>query len=316
MTGSAIGPEMLSDILERTLAGLGLLPKARRYQVFSLWRRIVGDVARNARPRKIEGDVLYVATSTSAWAYELTLMRRRIIRAVNEALGGEYIKDIRFSEHLWNRTGTTDFRFEDGSFDRDKPEPPSMSAKDLLSGGHCEGKVEETFFPEIPDPRVSAAFKKYRLTMRMRKQRLVERGFSVCPACGYVYPSRYRECPSCKSERESRSYLVALSFLEKHPYMSDLAASVSTGIKDLSIFERARQEIDSRWLRTVRHCLSAVKTNGEIDPGTGELLEKLVSLRTCRRLEELTETEIDRVLGKRLAMSLKDRALLRARIRK
>ena len=38
---------------------MGLLPKAKRFLCFGR-ARIVGDIARNARPRRIDGDVLYV----------------------------------------------------------------------------------------------------------------------------------------------------------------------------------------------------------------------------------------------------------------
>ncbi len=72
-------PEFLGNVLQRSLDGMGLLPKARRFQVFALWPRIVGDIALNARPRRVDGDVLYVATSSSMWAQELSMMRRRII---------------------------------------------------------------------------------------------------------------------------------------------------------------------------------------------------------------------------------------------
>ncbi len=39
----------------------GLYPKARRYKVFSMWPKIVGDIARYAVPRRLSGDVLFVA---------------------------------------------------------------------------------------------------------------------------------------------------------------------------------------------------------------------------------------------------------------
>ncbi|MGI6164062.1 MAG: DciA family protein [Bacillota bacterium] len=296
-------PEIVGNVLQRSLDGMGLLPKARRFQVFALWPRIVGDIALNARPRRVDGDVLYVATSSSMWAQELSMMRRRIISEINRALGGDYLKDIRFSEHLWgitgNYSGSETDNFPDKEYREFISQPDSISRPDLsriklLIGGEH-------------DSTLSFTFQKFAVTMEKRKKYLVRKGYQKCPTCGYIYQPG-RKCPSCRAKEEFYNHRKIISILEKHPETSDTTLSVSTGITQRHVFERAREELDSRWYRTV--------ISGVFKAGSGQLsgsekaqlqglIKKLASLRSGKPEHELTQQDLNKVLGKRFSGLLK-----------
>jgi predicted nucleic acid-binding Zn ribbon protein len=53
-------------------------------------------VGRHTEAVKIRNRVLYVSTSTSTWAHELSFIKKEIIKKFNARAGEEAIRDIRF----------------------------------------------------------------------------------------------------------------------------------------------------------------------------------------------------------------------------
>lgn len=294
-------PELAGNVIQQSLGNMGLLPKAKRFQVFWMWNKIVGPIAKNAKPRRLDGDTLYVATCSSTWAQELTLMRRKIISMINEDLGGNYIKEIRFSEHLWGITGsfcTMDFY---GSPNR---EYKQFMSQDVLSQAEMD-RIKSLVSKEQYS-QLSFTFQRFAATMEKRKKYLVNKGFKKCSVCGFFYRPDGK-CPYCWSKEQKRNYNTIITILEKHPETSDLTISVSTGIKEKDICERARQELASRWYRTLVHgyfeAASRRLTKHDHKQLQSTML-KLVSLRTGKPGCEITARDVTKVLGKRLSVFL------------
>jgi predicted nucleic acid-binding Zn ribbon protein len=66
-------------------------------QVWQLWDEVVGRVvAENAQPEAFKGTLLLVRVASSPWAQQLQFMKKDIIDNVNQALGKELVKDMRF----------------------------------------------------------------------------------------------------------------------------------------------------------------------------------------------------------------------------
>ncbi len=87
--------ERLIDILERSPANIASTINACRN--LEVWGKVVDErVARHTEAVKIRNKVLYVLTSTSTWAQELSLLKREIILKFNQAAGQEVIRDVRF----------------------------------------------------------------------------------------------------------------------------------------------------------------------------------------------------------------------------
>ena len=83
--------EVLAGIQGRGDNALGIC------RLLSLWERVVDErVGRQTEAIKIRNRVLYVSTTTSAWAQELSFLKREIISKFNAAAGREAIHDIRF----------------------------------------------------------------------------------------------------------------------------------------------------------------------------------------------------------------------------
>jgi hypothetical protein len=67
------------------------------YAAWMVWDKAVGDtIAQQAQPAFMRGGVLFVKCSSSAWMQQLQFMKGQICAQLNQLLGKEVIKDIRF----------------------------------------------------------------------------------------------------------------------------------------------------------------------------------------------------------------------------
>ncbi len=94
--------ERLADILERSKSNIAWTITACRH--LGIWEKVVDErVARQTEAIKIRNRVLYVSTSTSTWAQELSLLKKEIINRFNQAAGQELIRDVRFKPNGGNK---------------------------------------------------------------------------------------------------------------------------------------------------------------------------------------------------------------------
>jgi hypothetical protein len=90
-------PEPIGKEVERELRRFG--PAGAIGEVVKAWPVAVGDsIARNAWPARVSRDgTLHVATSSSAWAYELGLLEADIRGRLETALGAQVPPRLRFA---------------------------------------------------------------------------------------------------------------------------------------------------------------------------------------------------------------------------
>jgi hypothetical protein len=74
-------------------------PVAGMAAIVAAWPQIAGDaIARNAWPGRLARDgTLHVATTSSAWAFELTQLQGEIVPRLREAVPGVVIAKVRFA---------------------------------------------------------------------------------------------------------------------------------------------------------------------------------------------------------------------------
>ena len=71
---------MLDELLART----GWAKPIERHEVFGSWAERVGpEIARAARPYRVDGDTLIVLVVSSVWMNELSLRQREILARLN-----------------------------------------------------------------------------------------------------------------------------------------------------------------------------------------------------------------------------------------
>lgn len=88
-------PQSLAEIIEEL--GSTSWGAIKNCRLLSLWSKVVDDrVQKNTDPVKIRNKVLYVSTTSSTWAQELSFLKQEIIKKFNQAASEEAIKDIRF----------------------------------------------------------------------------------------------------------------------------------------------------------------------------------------------------------------------------
>ena len=78
-------PEKVRDVLERVLRRRGLDKQLQYQKLVEDWPRVVGPgLARVTRARSVRNGILVVEVPSSAWAMELNLRRRQIMKRVND----------------------------------------------------------------------------------------------------------------------------------------------------------------------------------------------------------------------------------------
>jgi hypothetical protein len=90
-------PEPIGDDVKRELKRFG--PAGAIAEIVKAWPGAVGEaIARNAWPARVARDgTLHVATSSSAWAFELGLLEADIRRRLEAALGPDAPARLRFA---------------------------------------------------------------------------------------------------------------------------------------------------------------------------------------------------------------------------
>lgn len=87
----------IGNILEGSVSRFRTGSDGEIARIWSLWQSAVGDlIAQNTRPASFRGSLLTINVSSSAWLHHLTFLKPELITKVNQALGGELIKELRF----------------------------------------------------------------------------------------------------------------------------------------------------------------------------------------------------------------------------
>jgi len=90
-------PSAVGDILDSMLGKFGLKKRIRENEVFLVWEQAVGPVVtRHCRPLSITDGILVIKAKNNVWMQELSLLRQGIICKINELLGWEAVRDLRF----------------------------------------------------------------------------------------------------------------------------------------------------------------------------------------------------------------------------
>lgn len=174
---------------------LSALQEQNRWQdqplqrLLKCWAEVVGAVvAAHTRPISIQRDVLWVATSSAAWAQNLTFERQRILQKLNSHLPSPLI-DIRFSTAQWQ-----------------SPQDPNLTsnsqAKTSLLGEHPSflGNLPRTAKNSEPINNPNASFQHWAKVMQARSQNL-----PLCPQCQCPTPpgelQRWTICSICAAKQ-------------------------------------------------------------------------------------------------------------------
>jgi hypothetical protein len=129
-------PEPIGDEIRRELSRFG--PAGAIADVVAAWPEAVGpSIAQNAWPARIARDgTLHVATSSSAWAFELGLLEARLRERLAAALGQEAPKQLRFAPGRLPEAGEAE------QSDR-APKPPTITEQHLQAGDELAAAISD-----------------------------------------------------------------------------------------------------------------------------------------------------------------------------
>ena len=90
--------EAVGGVLGRVLHKLGLSREMSGWRAVEAWPELVGPrVARHARAVAFREGTLQVEVEGSAWMQELGYLKRDLVRRINQQLGCEEVRDLRFT---------------------------------------------------------------------------------------------------------------------------------------------------------------------------------------------------------------------------
>jgi predicted nucleic acid-binding Zn ribbon protein len=157
-------------------------------RLLKFWAEVVGSaIAAHTQPLSIQRDVLRVATSSAAWAQNLTFERQRLLVKLNEKLPDPLV-DIHFSTAGWKR-----------------PQDKGNQQKTLSTAEHPSYLGDERREVLPKSKNANAAFENWAKAMQGRSQNL-----PVCPQCQSPTPpgeiQRWGVCSICASKKFSSSF--------------------------------------------------------------------------------------------------------------
>jgi predicted nucleic acid-binding Zn ribbon protein len=87
----------VGDAIEELIAQLGIKKKLHEQDAFVVWDQAVGErIAKIAIPTRMLRGTLIVSVKSGAWRNELSMRKQEIICRINELVGDEILKDIKF----------------------------------------------------------------------------------------------------------------------------------------------------------------------------------------------------------------------------
>jgi predicted nucleic acid-binding Zn ribbon protein len=87
----------LGSFLPRVLDKIGITERLAQQKAVILWKSAVGpDIRKQTVANRIQENILYVSVSNPVWMNELVYLKSSIIKKLNELIGEEVVKDIKF----------------------------------------------------------------------------------------------------------------------------------------------------------------------------------------------------------------------------
>ena len=87
----------VGEAIEELVTQLGIKKKLHEQDAFVVWDEAVGErIAKVATPTRMLRGTLIVSVKSGPWRNELNMRKQEVVRRINELLGGEIVKDIKF----------------------------------------------------------------------------------------------------------------------------------------------------------------------------------------------------------------------------
>lgn len=171
-------------LLRRIFTRHGLAEQFLEQEPLFLWEEAVGNqVARLTAPLRVRAGTIFVEVQNHVFAQELSLLKDDYIKRINELLGEERVRDIRF------RVGRVARPREEEAVEL---EEVPLSAEEQEKIAELVGDVE--------DSRLREALRAFLINERRIERLREEQGFARCPRCGVLHRGEGDLCFYCQLE--------------------------------------------------------------------------------------------------------------------
>ena len=164
------------DWVDGVLRRHNLWGEFKKQRILLFWERAVGSqTALVSQAERFSDGTLWVAVSSPTVAQELSFFEARYIQRLNDLLGEDILRKIRFIP---------------GQFKKVIPK-----ARVTLSAVDYE--EAHKLFSSLGDPKLRESFERLLLALRKREAAFLSAGGKRCPHCGVVFIGEQETCPGC-----------------------------------------------------------------------------------------------------------------------
>lgn len=202
------------------------------------WPKIVGkDIAQHSRPLEINGDMLLVATRSSAWTQQLSFLGDHVLETIAQHIRIKGITKIRFRV---GRLNTASDRPHTGAFSKTAPRHTSAQRPDAAT--------------------LDEVLANFRLDVTAAQRAKSGSAWKECGRCGVpvarVGPAFCVPCAQAESDAQIRK---VARLLYEAPWLG--YAGVAAVVKPLSEreYESIRHRVLARWWETLTRALRTGK---------------------------------------------------------
>jgi predicted nucleic acid-binding Zn ribbon protein len=194
--------------LDRILEKLEQQPGWEQYQQYRCllqgWHAVVDSkIAENARPLYVARKILWVATSSSTWAQEISLRRYNLLKKLNTQLPFELV-DLRCSPAGWHKQTV----IPANHLSTEQQQHPSQVAIDLTTSPVTEHNLpidtSTSNSGNKESQQLTASFQRWAKTIQARSHNL-----PLCPQCHSPTPNgelqRWDVCYYCTAQKWSQN---------------------------------------------------------------------------------------------------------------
>ena len=168
---------------------MGLGDGVRRCEAVGAWSEVVGDkIAEATEARGIYDGVLQVACRSNVWANEMTLLKPKLLRALQKAVGKDVVKDMRFFAERLPKRKPLDVVAEGG--ERGGVRDPAAIAQAEAAAEAAAGLVK--------DADLSDKIKRAVRTAMLAEAEKIALGWRKCESCGAMHNERGGLCAVCR----------------------------------------------------------------------------------------------------------------------
>lgn len=165
------------------------------------WYAVVDSkIAENARPLYIAKQVLWIATSSSTWAQELSLRRYQLLKKLNTQLPFQLV-DLRCSSAGWHKQTFASAN----PLSTEQQQHPSKVEFDLTTSPSINKNLQKLNSARKSSQQLTTSFQRWAQTMQARSHNL-----PLCPQCHSPTPNgelqRWDLCHYCAAQKWSERF--------------------------------------------------------------------------------------------------------------